>query len=84
VLGIGLGIKKHVQNFEGEIIILYVVLYGCETWSFTLGEKHGLRTFEKKVLRKNLDVRGRKRQEAGEDCIMKSFVTCNLHQILLG
>jgi hypothetical protein len=28
-----------------------------------------------------LDLRGRKWREAGEDCIMRSFVTCKLHQI---
>jgi hypothetical protein len=32
----------------------------------------------------HLELRGRKWQEAGEDCIMKSFITCTLHQILLG
>jgi hypothetical protein len=30
-----------------------------------------------------LDLRGRKWREAGEDCIMRSFVTCTLHHILL-
>jgi hypothetical protein len=29
-----------------------------------------------------LDLRGRKWQEAGEDCIMRSFVTCTLHKVL--
>jgi hypothetical protein len=33
-------------------IILPVVLYGCETWSLTLGEEHRLRVFENNVLRK--------------------------------
>jgi hypothetical protein len=33
---------------------------------------------------KYLDLRGRKWREAGEDCIMKSFITFTLHQILLG
>jgi hypothetical protein len=28
-----------------------MVLYGCETWSLTLREEHGLRVFEKRVLR---------------------------------
>jgi hypothetical protein len=32
-------------------IILPVVLYGCETWSPTLTEKHRLRVFENRVLR---------------------------------
>jgi hypothetical protein len=29
-----------------------------------------------------LDLGERKWQEAGEDCIMRSFITCTLHQIL--
>ena len=32
-------------------IILPVVLYGCETWSLTLGEERKLRVFENMVLR---------------------------------
>ena len=34
------------------ILILPVVLYGCETWSLTLSEEHKLRAFKKRVLRK--------------------------------
>jgi hypothetical protein len=37
-----------------------VVLYGCETWSLTLGEEHRLRDFENRVLRK---IFGPKREE---------------------
>jgi hypothetical protein len=29
-----------------------VALYGCETWSLTLKEEHGLRIFENRVLRR--------------------------------
>jgi hypothetical protein len=32
-----------------KIIILPVVLYGCETWSLTLREEHRLRLFENRV-----------------------------------
>jgi hypothetical protein len=35
-----------------KIIILSVILYGCETWSLTLREEHRLRVFESKVLRR--------------------------------
>jgi hypothetical protein len=35
-----------------KIIILPVVLYGCETWSLTLREEHRLRVFENRVLRR--------------------------------
>jgi hypothetical protein len=35
-----------------RIIILSVVLYGCETWSLTLREERRLRVFENRVLRR--------------------------------
>jgi hypothetical protein len=31
-----------------------------------------------------LDLKGRKLRETGEDCIRRSFITCTLHQTLLG
>ena len=34
------------------LIILPVVLYGCETWPLTLREEHRLRVFENGVLRR--------------------------------
>jgi hypothetical protein len=43
-------------------VILPVVLYGCETWSLTLREEHGLRAFENRVLRR---IFGPKREEDG-------------------
>ena len=42
--------KLKVNTYE--TIVLPVVLYGCETWSLTSREKHRLRVFENKVLRK--------------------------------
>ena len=41
-------------------IILPFVLYGCETWSITLGEERGLRVSENRVLR---GIFGPKRDE---------------------
>jgi len=41
-------------------VILPVILYGCETWSFTLREERRLRVFENWVLRR---VFGAKRDE---------------------
>ena len=41
-------------------IILPVVLYGCESWSLTLGEEHRLMVFENRVLRR---IFGNKRYE---------------------
>ena len=43
------------KNFKIKIyrtIILPVVLYGCENWSLRLREKHRLRVFENRVLRR--------------------------------
>jgi hypothetical protein len=37
-----------------KIIILPVVLYGCETWSLTLREEHRLRMFENRVVEENI------------------------------
>jgi hypothetical protein len=37
-----------------KTIILPVALFGCETWSLMLNEKHRLRVFENRVLRRIL------------------------------
>jgi hypothetical protein len=36
------------------------------------------------VLRRIFGPKRGKWREAGEDCLMRSFITCKLHQILLG
>jgi hypothetical protein len=45
-------LSKNVKVRIYKIIILLVVLYGCETWSLTLREEHRLKVFEKGVLRR--------------------------------
>jgi hypothetical protein len=40
--------------------------------------------FKNRVYGNNLDLRGRKWQEAGEKCITRSFIICMLLEILLG
>jgi hypothetical protein len=45
-----------------KTVILPVLLYGCETWSLTLGEEHRLRVFENRLLRR---IFGSKREEDG-------------------
>jgi hypothetical protein len=48
----------------------------------SLGEEHRLRVFENRMLRKTY---GPKRKTShGENYIMMNFITCILHQILLG
>jgi hypothetical protein len=43
--------SKNVKIRIYKIIILPVVLYGCETFSVTLREEHRLGVFENRVLR---------------------------------
>jgi hypothetical protein len=44
-------LSKSVKIKIHKIIILLLVLYGCETWSLTLGEEHRLKMFENRVLK---------------------------------
>jgi hypothetical protein len=53
---------KHLKIKIYKTVILPVMLYGCETWSLTLGEEHRLRVFESEVLRK---IFGPTREEDG-------------------
>jgi hypothetical protein len=53
-------LSKNLKIKIYRIIILPVVLYGCDTWSLTLREKRRLRVFENWVLRR---VFGPKRDE---------------------
>jgi hypothetical protein len=45
-------LSKNVKVRIYKIIILPVVIYGCETWSLTVREEHKLRVFENRVLRR--------------------------------
>jgi hypothetical protein len=42
-------ISKNLEIKIYKTVILPVVLYGCETWSLTLGEEHRLRVFENSI-----------------------------------
>jgi hypothetical protein len=53
-------LSRNVKVKTCKIIILPVVLYGCETWSLTLREEHRLSVFENTVLRR---IFGPKRDE---------------------
>jgi hypothetical protein len=53
-------LSRNVKVKIHKTIILPVVLYGCETWSLTLREKHRRRVFENRVLRR---IFGPKRDE---------------------
>jgi hypothetical protein len=45
-------LDKNIKIRINKTIILPVVLYGCETWSLILRERHRLRVFVNRVLRK--------------------------------
>jgi len=47
----------NIQDYIKLIDNVYVVLYGCETWSLTLREERKLRVFENRVLRRILGPR---------------------------
>jgi hypothetical protein len=73
--------SKNLKIRIHKNIILPADLFGCETWSLTLREKHRLRVFENRVLRM---IFGPKTDEVtGEwkNCITRSFVICALHQV---
>jgi hypothetical protein len=53
-------LSKNVRIRIYKTLFLPVVLYGCETLSLTLREKHILRLFDNRVLRK---IVGQKRDE---------------------
>jgi hypothetical protein len=53
-------LSKEIKIKMYRNIILPIVLYGCETWSYVLREEHRLRVFENRVLR---GVFGRKGDE---------------------
>jgi hypothetical protein len=44
--------SKHIKIEMYKTTILPLVLYGHDTWSFTLLEEHSLRVFENRVLRR--------------------------------
>jgi hypothetical protein len=60
IILLSIGVTRNVQDVNKlcslvriyKIIILHVVLYGCETWFLTLREEPRLRVFENRVLRR--------------------------------
>jgi len=51
-------LSKNIKIKIYRTIILLFALYGCATWSVTLREKHRLRVFENRVLRRIFRLRG--------------------------
>jgi hypothetical protein len=70
-------LSKNVKIKIYKTTILPVALYGCETWSLTLGEEHRLRMLENRVLRK---IFGLKRDElTGEWRKLHNEEFCDLY-----
>jgi hypothetical protein len=57
-------LSRNLKVKINKIIILPVVLYGCETWSITLRVEHRLKVFQNRVLRR---IFGPKRDEVTGD-----------------
>jgi hypothetical protein len=69
-------LSKIVKIRIYKIIILPVVLYGCETWSLTLREEQRLRVFENRVLKR---IFSQKRDEVMGD--WRKLHTVELHNL---
>ena len=73
-------LSKNLKIKIYKMIVLQVVLYGCETWSLTLREECRLRIFENKILRQ---IFGSKRDAngKGEGFTMWNFIFCTVYLI---
>ena len=67
-----------------QINIILLVVYGCQSWSFTLRKEHRPRVFDSRVMKK---IFGPKRGEvtgSREDYITSSFMIFTPHEIFFG
>jgi hypothetical protein len=69
-------LSKNIKIRIYKTIILPVVLCRYENWSLTLRKEHRLRVLENGLLRRIFDLRQKKWEEVGENCIMRSSITC--------
>jgi hypothetical protein len=67
--------QKNLKIKIYKIVLLPVVLYGCESWSLNLREEHRLRVFEKRVL----SMFGPKREEDGSWKKLHNYELHNLY-----
>ena len=67
-----------------RIVILPIVLYGCETWSLTLRKERKLRLFENRVLRRIFGARMDDVNVSGVNYMMWSIIICIPHPIFFG
>jgi hypothetical protein len=74
-------LSKNLKTRIYKMIILPVVVYGCETLSPTLREEHRLRVFENRGAERIFGPKRDEVTENGENCIMGSFVIFTLRQV---
>jgi hypothetical protein len=67
--------QKNVRIKIYKTVILSFVLYGCETWSLTLGEEHRLGVFENSVLRMTFGPK------KAEDGLWRKLYNDELHNL---
>jgi hypothetical protein len=73
-------ISKNINIKIYKVVIFPVVLYGCETWSLTLGEEYRLRVFENRVLRRIFGPR-REEYKSWRKLHNDDFTACILYRI---
>jgi hypothetical protein len=64
--------------------VLYVVLYGCETWSLILREERWLRVFDNRVLRRIIGPKWDEVTGEGENFRVRNPMICTAHPLLCG
>jgi len=69
-------LSKNIKINIYIIIILPVVLYGCETWSLTLREDHRLRVFENRVPMRTFGPKWDMVRGNGQNYIMRNLLIC--------
>jgi len=73
-----------IRKYKSKIhvpVIMPVVLYEYETWSFTLREERRLMVFENRMLRRILKPKSSEATGNGENYIMRNLI-CAPHLIL--
>jgi hypothetical protein len=74
-------LSKNLKIKIHRIIVLSIVLYGCETCSLTLKEERRLGVFENRVMRR---IFGPKRDEVTRERRKLKNEELNAHPILFG
>jgi hypothetical protein len=70
-------LSKNLKIKICKTMILPVGLYALETWCLQLREGHRLKVFQNRVLK---GIFKQQRDEVGENCLMRSFITSNLEK----